>query len=57
MTDLVSKRLILAEGIELLPGHMTDGGIMPPGHGAMTTLAVAILAPALLASLWGARRA
>ncbi|RPI46121.1 MAG: TRAP transporter large permease subunit, partial [Betaproteobacteria bacterium] len=48
-------RILLGAGGFLLaaPG----GGIMPLGHGAMTSLAVAILAPAFLASLWAVRRA
>ena len=48
-------RILLTAGGFLLaaPG----GGIMPLGHGAMTTLAAAILAPTFLASLWAVRRA
>jgi TRAP-type uncharacterized transport system fused permease subunit len=32
------------------------GGIMPLGHGEMTALAVAILLPTMLFSLWAVRR-
>jgi len=33
------------------------GGIMPLGHGAMTSLALALLLPTMLVALWAARRA
>ncbi len=48
------RTLLIVGGFALAaPG----GGISPLSHVAMTTLAVALLAPAIVAALWFARRA